>query len=182
MGICIVAYRNIRKTDIPIDKDEHGYVNERDGHTWFDRGVADAFDGYHEEEFGVRPGYFDGLDDGVYYEVGEDDTIVPISVAYSTYGTLRALIEDYATEVVGDPEAFREMVHFSDCDGTIGPKVAAKLLGDFKGNRDGFFKFCDEELAGEDEGWFDATFAKGLYDGYIEALDFAVDGGAIIYG
>ena len=181
MGICIVGYRNIRKTSIPVERDESGYVTERTGCIWFDRGVSDAFDAYHEEWFGVRPGYFDGLDDGIYYEVDEENTVVPISVAYSTYGTLRDLIEEYATEVVGDPALFREMIQFSDCDGTIGPKVARKLLVDFKGHREEFFEHCDKELLPDGEGWFDAGFAKNLYDGYIEALEAASDGGAIVY-
>lgn len=181
MGICIVGYRNIRKTDIPVERDADGYAVVRDGYVFFGRAVSDSFDEYHEGAFGVRPGYFDGLDDAVYYEVDEDDAVIPISVAYSTYDSLRTLIEEYATEVVGDPALFREMVCFSDCEGTIGPKVVAKLLADFKGHREGFFKHCDEELLPEGEGWFDAGFAKELYDGYIEALEAAGDGGAVVY-
>lgn len=179
MGIAIVAYRDIKKTDIPIVRDEGGYVVERDGCINLYREVSDAFEEAHEGVYGTHPGYFDGLDEGVYYEVGEP--IIPISVAYSTYGTFRDILEEYATKKVGDGHLFREMIEFSDCEGTFGPVVCRKLLADFKAHHDGFAAYVEETLLDDEECWFGHGFAKNLYDGYVEALEAAVDNGVMLY-
>jgi hypothetical protein len=177
MGIDIVAYRNIRKTDIALVRDEDGYVMEREGCIFLDRRVSDSFEVAHEGLYGTHPGYFDGLDDSVYYEV--DQEVCPISVAYSTYNTFRDLLDEYAVRELGDARLFREMIEFSDCDGTFGPVVCEKLLSDFKAHRDGFFGYADKVL--DEDGWFSADFAKNLYDNYIEALSEGADNGVMLY-
>lgn len=179
MGIDIFAYKNLRKTDRPLEHDDKGYVINYDDENlvWFDRGVSDAFDASHEKLFGVRPGYFDGLDDGFYYEYDEGNSF--FGCAYSTYSTLRDVIAEYLDDPDFIAGAFREMRFFSDCEGTIGPQVCAKLLGDFEGNRDKFHEFAKENLP--DDAWFDADLAIALYDGYLKGLRLAADGGALIY-
>lgn len=182
MGIDIYAYKNIYKTDEPIEYEYGSYVVDKsdEGLIWFDRGVSDAFDKMHEEIYGTRPGYFDGLDDGFYYDYGDyGDEASFFSCAYSTYATFRNVLAEYVAAKGLDEGTFREMILFSDCDGTIGPKVCRKLLADFEANLDGFRKFAKETLS--KDGWFDAKFAVSLYNDYLNGLRYGANNGALIY-
>lgn len=49
--------------------------------------------------------------------------------SYGTYGGWRNWLENIV--VIEHPEAFAELIHFSDCEGTIGPVVCEKLWRDF---------------------------------------------------
>lgn len=179
MGIDIYAYRKLRKTDKPIEHEDGRYVVDKsdEGLAWFDRGVSDAFDEAHEELYGIRPGYFDGLDDGFYYAYDEEESF--FGCAYSTYSALRDLLCEYAAEKGLDDGTFREMIYFSDCEGTIGPKVCKKLLTDFEANHDGFLEFVAETLS--EDGWLDREFATALYENYLKGLRYAADDGALVY-
>lgn len=179
MGIDIYAYRKLRKTDKPIEHEDGHYVVDKsdEGLAWFDRGVSDAFDEAHEELYGTRPGYFDGLDDGFYYAYDEEESF--FGCAYSTYSTFRDILTEYVAAKGLDEGTFREMIYFSDCDGTIGPKVCKKLLSDFEANLDGFCEFAKETLP--EDGWFDEKFAVSLYKDYLNGLRYGADNGALIY-
>lgn len=183
MGIDIIAFKNIRKTDEEIERDGR-YVVEREGRVRFDRRASDHYEEAHEVLYDTHPGYFDGLDDTVYYEVADTDVAVPVSVAYSTYGDFRRMLADYACDVLGDPATFREVVEFSDCEGTIGPVAATKLLADFEANRDGFAAYAERALGGGDiaGAHVDGAFMTSIYDGYTDALKWAAEeNGAIVY-
>ena len=65
------------------------------------------------------------------------------------------------------PEAFEELIHFSDCEGTIGPKTSAKLAKDFADWRDRAEKHTPEEY----------FFAK--YCDFQKAFEIAARGGAV---
>lgn len=61
---------------------------------------------------------------------------------------------------------FYELIHFSDCEGTIGPAVSAKLLADFIAH--------EERAMAVDDDWF-----RALYMDWKRAFALAADGGAV---
>lgn len=63
---------------------------------------------------------------------------------------------------------FYELIHFSDCEGAIGPTTAQKLLNDFKKYRD---HYCEDSNAWDCE----------VYDYWIESLKIASNDGMLIF-
>jgi hypothetical protein len=61
---------------------------------------------------------------------------------------------------------FWELIHFSDCEGTIGPEVSAKLAQDFA-------RYQDQADAHPDERFRD------LYATWRTAFEMASQGGAV---
>lgn len=179
MGIDIYAYRNVRKTDKPIEFEEDHYpVDKHDQHlVCFDRSVSDAFDAEHERVSGVRPGYFDGLDDGFYYDYEGEESF--ISCAYSSYGALRSALMAFVADTGLDRAAFREVIVFSDCEGTIGPKVCAKLLRDFEEHRVAYHDYVEETF--EADGWGGANHVSELYERYLDGLLYVGENGVLVY-
>lgn len=133
MGLDITAYRKVAAVRAKKDEDD-GY---EDGLTSF----------YPNTDF---PGRFDGLEEGVLYSYVEEHDFRAGS--YGGYGAWREWLanlvgypltpytshgrqdEAYSAAawtgvVKGGP--FYELIDYSDCEGTIGPKVAAKLAKDF---------------------------------------------------
>ena len=87
------------------------------------------------------PSYPEGLEPGI-YQVGDESHSFRAG-SYSGYGYWRELLcrfSDLAPDPVlvwDDPDQYRgrpfqELVNFSDCEGWIGPVVAAKLAKDFQ--------------------------------------------------
>lgn len=189
MGLDIHAYAGIRATDIALGYDDdggrHPIDREADGLVWLSRGVADEWDRIHEGAFGARPGYFDGLDDRHYMAFSA--TGWAYGSSYGTYGAFRRLLDDYVHITEGVPEgAFREMTRFSDCEGTIGPKVCAKLLADFRENEEGFCRWLDEGRVDDWSGLSGRDIldcADALYRRYLAGLELACsDGdGCLVY-
>lgn len=68
---------------------------------------------------------------------------------------------------------FVEMINFSDCEGTIGPDVSAKLAKDFAE--------WDEraKVSGEGDGGKYSNY--GRYCNFREAFEAAADGGKVIF-
>lgn len=62
---------------------------------------------------------------------------------------------------------FQELVNFSDCEGTIGPKTSAKLADDFK-----LFLAAAEKEGG--------SFLR-TYLAFLLAFDMAADGGFVVF-
>jgi hypothetical protein len=65
---------------------------------------------------------------------------------------------------------FGEIINFSDCEGVIGPKVAAKLAKDFADNE----KRAEEAATRDDEPWFLES-----YRDWRKAFEMAADDGAV---
>lgn len=66
-----------------------------------------------------------------------------------------------------DSGPFWELIHFSDCEGVIGPKTAAKLATDFADHQ-------HKVDALNNEPWFRERYAQ-----FRKAFDMASDGGAV---
>ncbi len=96
--------------------------------------------------------------------------------SYSDYNAWRDRLADLAG--YGSAKAcwssgaegpFCELINFSDCEGVIGPKVAAKLAKDF----------ADwDERARDYFGGFDGWFIE-QYERWRKAFEMAADGGAV---
>ena len=68
---------------------------------------------------------------------------------------------------------FVELIDFSDCEGVIGPKVAAKLAKDFAD-----YEFMASAFAAESND----DFFLALYREWRRAFEWAADGGMIYFG
>jgi hypothetical protein len=80
---------------------------------------------------------------------------------------------------------FYELIDFSDCEGAIGAKVSAKLLRDFKQNREKIHKKMVSDPASRDisalgAGW-DVAHFFAVYDDFTQAFEIASDRGVLIF-
>jgi hypothetical protein len=163
MGLDITAYSKLTKVPHAVEDDGEDYLQV-----------------YANPHF---PGRAKGLEDGAYYSF--DASMGFRAGSYSGYHNWReqlARMAGYAPvpysmfgddpqlshqagafEVESGP--FWELICFSDCEGTIGPVVSAKLLQDFR-DYDEVAKKLDENF-----------YAK--YSRFTEAFAMAADGGAV---
>lgn len=150
MGLDMTAYRGLSKVENPV-LDSDG--NPSDWGTHFKSHIT----GEQEKHW---PGRADGVEKDTVYTFAESFGFRAGS--YSGYNRWR----DQLAKVAGHASAaeawasdhsgpFMELVNFSDCEGTIGPVVAAKLVKDFSAFKDAaqredeyfFQKYCDWEKA-----------------------------------
>jgi hypothetical protein len=68
---------------------------------------------------------------------------------------------------------FFELLHFSDCEGVIGPAVSAKLAKDFRDHKDLIHSEKNSNIHEYDE-YFTST-----YDNFMEAFETAAEGGFV---
>jgi hypothetical protein len=120
----------------------------------------------------------DGLVDGL-YEFGE--SVHFRAGSYSSYNEWRAMLCKAALKVspqtvwmsprtfAGRP--FAKLIHFSDCEGVIGPRTSVLLSKDFAGHSEEFGK----KFAGDD------TRFMARYDEWARAFGLAADGGAVVF-
>lgn len=73
---------------------------------------------------------------------------------------------------LGDP--FYEVINFTDCDGVIGPKFAAKLFKDFVDNQ--ARADAHSKTLGTDSEWFKSKYAE-----WRKAFEMASDNGAVSF-
>ena len=142
MGLDISYHARLEKAEAPVDGD--GY----------DEGV---FQPYINPSF---PGRAEGLDPDAWYKCHEVGDFRAGS--YSGYGLWRLKLAGIA-----EGDDFAELIHFSDCEGTIGPVVSAKLAQDFAKNRHRL----------EAEGWDEYDIHR--YDNWAEAFRVASGGGCV---
>lgn len=102
--------------------------------------------------------------------------------SYSTYSVWRnglarlASVSPWSGETDDDGAPvgpFRELIRFTDCDGSIGPRVAEKLARDFDNNEDAAVRF-DE--ANDLDGWW-----IRIYRDFQRAFRLAARGGVVIF-
>lgn len=164
MGIDISWYRNLHEP-LPYDRDT--FEGEDDRVTFFDN---DAF-----------PGRIEGIDTNLSYKYDESDDFRAGS--YSDYNrwrdTLAKLVGwdagiDHTGQLShcidawdGVEGPFSELINFSDCEGTIGPVVSAKLAKDFADY---------QEKADAEGGDFADRYAK-----WREAFEQAAQNGAVAF-
>ena len=143
MGLDISYYGRLERGETPADG-EYGY--------------PDVFQPFINPSF---PGRAAGIEPDVWYKRDEAGDFRAGS--YSGYGAWRAALASVAEG------AFWELINFSDCEGTIGPVVSAKLAKDFETHRD---RIQDEV---RDE------YFMHLYDAWMKAFQTAADGGCVTF-
>ncbi len=180
MGLDITAYSKMKKMDVLFNNDGEPV----------DPVTREPVDHYYNVRANHDfPGRSDGLEDGAYYDYVKSEHVFAHS--YSGYNVWRetlARLAGYPLDSflntfgvqenshaasaffgnVPDGAPFVELVNFSDCEGVIGPVVAAKLLRDFQ-------EFDERAKAlGDDR----------FYVGYCQlkrGLELASDGGALVF-
>jgi hypothetical protein len=173
MGLDVTAYKQITKLDAVFDASGEP-INPTTREPY-----GDYFHAVVNHDF---PGREEGLDDGAVYSYA--DAMGGWSGGYGRYnhwrddlaklagyplGTYKQFGQDhpsYCAECwAGAKGPFSELINFTDCDGVIGPVVAAKLAKDFA-------EFDERAKAmGED-----------FYERYAEwraVFEFAADNGAV---
>lgn len=114
----------------------------------------------------LRPGVAAGLRSGPYTQkVGSRKTCFRAGT-YSSYNEWRSELEDMAAHS-SHPQAFSELVHFSDCEGYMGAAVCAKLERDFDALLD---EACKKD---------NLFFAK--YDMFLTAFRIAAQDGILVF-
>jgi hypothetical protein len=127
MGLDITVYDSVSAEVTKASAEEIDKQHERFVHV------------YNNAEFVERQ---DDLVEGVHEVIGE--TFAFRAGSYSGYNRWRERLATFAgykspeyvwdhfAEFKGQP--FVELIHFSDCEGTIGPRTSAKLAVDFAAN------------------------------------------------
>jgi hypothetical protein len=118
-----------------------------------------------------------GISEGVLYEPADKFSFRAGS--YSGYNRWRdqlARIAGFADDSdawengpQGKP--FYELIHFSDCEGVIGPTIAAKLAKDFADNQP-----HADAFVGPESDWFQTKYAD-----WRKAFEMASDNGAVSF-
>lgn len=169
MGLDITAYRKLKAApDALLDEDGYPLDWER-----FDIITQSDID-RTEKDF---PGSTKGLKAGVYsFEATHN-------FKAGSYGGYNEWREELARMAHGMPAkavwvlppradfAFQELINFTDCEGVIGPEVAAKLAKDFAAHQDRAEKFATTIADGE---WFISRYSE-----WRKAFEMAADGGAV---
>lgn len=159
MGLDITAYRRLSVldvADVEFEDEEEDYA-------------LNAMKLYDNPDF---PGRIGSLDAGAFYDEGEESFSFRAG-SYSGHSAFRRDLENltqYSAEAV-DSGPFYELLWFSDCEGTIGPEVSAKLYQDFVDfdERAATFNIPDHD-------WF---YSK--YNDWKRAFKLAADGGAVVF-
>lgn len=169
MGLDITAYRKLTKLNATVDEDGYGvdsetgkkiegdyfvpnFNHEFDRHEGLEHGVYSF-----EEDFAFRAGSYGG------YSRFRDD--LAKLAGYQEHPTAdHDRHAESAWEAGEGP--FWEMIYFSDCEGTIGPKVSAKIAQDFSNHQ-------IKADAHEDE------YFRERYSNWRKAFEMAAEGGAV---
>ena len=128
MGLDITFHERLTKVDVKLNEDGEPIGHETD---W-------AFYDSHTNVF-INPDFptrADGMQGGFHKSEGETEDL---RIGYSSYSQWRS---ELALAALGAPAMqvwegeitegpFVELINFSDCEGTIGPRTSAKLAKDF---------------------------------------------------
>lgn len=181
MGLGVTAFSKLTKLDALFDESGEP-VNPQTRERY-----KDYFKAYVSADF---PSQADGIEDRAVYSYEAYGRFW--SASYGRYNSWRETLAKLAgyeavpyetvpgykpSEVmshqVGAFEVnegpFHELVCFSDCDGVIGPKVAAKLAKDFAN--------WDERARALGDDWF---YSK--YQEWRQCFEMAADAGAVSFG
>ena len=174
MGLDITPYSGLKKLDCHFDKDGDP-IDPRTGEL-----IGDYLRPYRNADF---PGRVDDLEDGAVYSY---EAAGPgWGGGYGYYNRLRETLAkmagypltEYHSRCSGPDMAhaaacwqgqtgpFCELIDFTDCDGTIGTAVSAKLAKDFQE--------WDERAKAEGEHFYE------FFTAFREAFEMASDGGAV---
>lgn len=156
MGLDIVAYSGLRALSPSEIK-------------WEDNYPTNGIVFYLSEHFQDQ---YMGLDEDAVY--AENNSFSFRAGSYSGYNNWRGKLEEFAEEHLFGGE-FDELINFSDCDGTIGPFVSAKLHNDFKVNL-----AKAEEFSNTLDGDWKEYFMEKYHD-WMKAFEMASDNGAVMF-
>jgi hypothetical protein len=162
MGLDITAYRRLTPApDAELDSDGcpqewDRYVRLRENSDFpaHAEGVAQGVVQGFADSFGFRAGSYSGYDQW-------RDRLAQLVGWNSAEACWQATSG-------GRDGPFRELINFSDCEGVIGPAVAAKLAKDF----------ADWDERARTFGGFDGWFVE-QYERWRKAFEMAADGGAV---
>lgn len=160
MGLDIVAISKIEKTS-----DEDGYRI----------GINDPFERYE-------------LEPGFYIESKESSSHHFRAGSYSGYNHWRSILSQSIynvepTEVWENREEYQkrpfyELIWFSDCEGSFGPKISEKLYEDFVSHEERFKKFLEANFDGDN---FMIERYFSVYEDFKNGFKLASDGGSLIF-
>lgn len=172
MGLDITAYGSVQKVSgIPLCK------------SGIDWNAVDESNGILLLKNHDFPNHCLDLEDGIYKSAVEPFRFRAGS--YSAYDRFRnflsiSVIGVSAEDVWESPHSFRkepfyELIDFSDCEGVIGPSVAAKLYKEFVDNESFFMAAVDsvEDLHKE--------WTKTCFLNWKQAFDVAKNGGFVSF-
>jgi hypothetical protein len=178
MGLDISAYSKLVKVENP-EMNKYGDPVNWDGICRIHPKTLE----YTENEWEGRT---KGITEGVVFEYEEYHSFRAGS--YSGYNEWRDLLAKFAgwksdQDCWNSTEGpFFELIHFSDCDGYIGPEVAAKLFKDFDDYEERAIEFSKtiyDKYGGYGEYW---EYWLGKYYDWKKAFKIASDGGVVIFG
>lgn len=171
MGLDITAYRQL-KEERKAFGDDDGYP-EKLTRLWNNKDFPNSFEGLKEktlysyaDSHGFRAGSYGGYNawrEWLAALVGYKETEYVAS-----FGGLQKARAAACWE--GETGPFSELINFSDCDGTIGPKAADKLAKDFAE--------WDERAKAADRA---DGYNYSRYKEWRKACEMAADGGAIAF-
>ena len=160
MGLDITAYSNLKRAN-PQPEEDYDY----------DTQMYVYHNSLWEKEHrgdNLETGVYD-FENSFYFRAG----------AYSSYNRWRAELCEFALGVVPETvwdnrkayegRPFYELINFSDCEGTLGPKVCAKLAKEFQD----FDAKAKEKYSDPDDGFY------YLYQEWKRAFEMAANGGAV---
>lgn len=180
MGLDITAYRRLKPCEKPPGADNGDFDYDRyfrpDRHEEFpgrDAGMTSEWYEIDQTE-GGRDGFRAGAYSG--YNQWREWLAALVgypTIAHTDHRGSRLLHSAGAWEADGGP--FWELIHFSDCEGTIGPVVSAKLAKDFAEWDERAQAACAAMTqAGEPGAWFHQRYCD-----WRAAFELAADGGAV---
>ena len=151
MGLDISAYKNltVKGKVSELDEDEDGiFFYENDGFHGRSEGVDSSLAYNCEKSMRFRAGSYSG------YNAWRDQL-----ARLAGYGSAEKAWKK-------DSGPFWELINFSDCEGTIGSVVSAKLAKDFA-------EFQEKANSSNDD------YFKSLYNSWRKAFEMAQDNGAV---
>jgi len=136
---------------------------------------ADDVDELKFYENSSFPGRAEGLNLDALYKREPDKSFGFRAGSYGRYNKWRDQLSLMAHGITAaefwklddQPSAFRELIDFSDCEGVIGPVVAAKLAEDFA------------EYQPKADAYGDDHYWREKYAEWRKAFEMAADGGAV---
>lgn len=179
MGLDITAYRGLRKANDGEGRDPK-YPEEADyDNGWHQMWVNPDFHGredsiehksiYHaEDHYGFLAGSYSG------YNEWRDELANLAGYPGAPHPSPRRLGEqshaayvwEHYEDLRGKP--FVELIHFSDCEGVIGPETSAKLARDFAAFQEKADQHPDE-------------YFRRKYNDWRKAFEMAADNGAVMF-
>lgn len=181
MGLDISAYRKATKLDVIFDEDGEALDKQTNESVDYDVRV------FVNTHF---PGREEGVEDGAAYTAEEGMSFrtsygahgawredlakmagYPLTYTSSSFSNVSYRHDAGAWAAEGGP--FWELINFSDCEGTIGPIVSAKLAKDFA-------EWDERAKQFDDENGLDGRFYKRFQE-WRQAFEMAADGGMVYF-